>query len=180
MKKSFFLIILIFVAPIAMCQENPNSIFRNGYLIPEVNYNLPLNEWGIGFRYLKKIHPRVMLGPHVNYFPGLNLTKELYGGIYSSYTLLKSEKKIAHKKWIYDEMRPDLYFFTQLDYNVWFSKNNQLTFTPFIGIGTSRGSSYLKYFVEAKYNFVFNESTLNAGVIFNYRAYKKRPVCFNF
>ncbi len=143
------------------------------FISPEVNYNLPINEFGLGARLERTVLKRFRVGVHGNYFPGLNLTKDIYAGIRASYTLIKSERKYAYRKFTYDKNRPDIYLFGQLDKNWWLSSHTS-SYTPFIGLGSSYGKSYLKYFVEVKYNSSFNESWINAGITANMFGFKNR------
>ncbi len=143
------------------------------FVSPEINYNAAINEFGLGGRMERTVLKHFRVGMHVNYFPGINITKDLYAGIRVGFTLLKSERRYAYRKYTYDHKRPDLYVFGQIDKNWWISKKSS-SFTPFVGIGSSYGKSYLKYYVEAKYNASFNESWLNAGVTANMYGFKNR------
>jgi hypothetical protein len=143
------------------------------FISPELNYNAAINEFGLGARVERTVLKDFRAGIHANYFPGIRLTKELYVGVRASYWLLKSQRKYAFKKYTYDKSKPDLYVFGQLDYNRWLNKNIS-SFTPFVGLGSSYGESYLKYFLELKYNAAFNESWLSAGVTANMYGFKNR------
>ena len=146
------------------------------FISPEINYNATLHENGIGARLERNVLNRFRIGIHSNYLTKINYSKDLYLGIRSSYWLLKSERKYAFRKYVYDSNRPDLYVFGQLDHN-WYlleSKNKQISLTPFIGLGSSYGKSYMKYFIEIKYNVAFSESWVSTGVTANLFGFKNR------
>ena len=60
----------------------------------------------------------------------------------------------------------------------WWLNKNSSSITPFVGIGSSYGKPYLKYFIEIQYNAAFNESWLNAGVTANMYGFKNRNKIF--
>ena len=146
------------------------------FLSPEINYNTSLQEFGLGGRLERNVLNRFRIGIHANYLTKINYSKDFYTGIRTSYWILKSERKYAYRKYTYDRNRPDLYVFGQLDHN-WYlleSENKQISITPFWGIGSSYGKSYLKYFAEIKYNIAFNETWVSAGVTANMFGFKNR------
>jgi hypothetical protein len=146
------------------------------FFSPEINYNTSLQEYGLGARLERNVLKRFRIGINANYLTKINYSKDFYVGIRSSYWLLKSERKFAYRKYTYDSNRPDLYVFGQLDHN-WYlleSENKQISITPFLGIGSSYGKSYLKYFAEIKYNIAFNETWMSAGVTANMFGFKNR------
>lgn len=143
------------------------------FISPSINYNAAIREIGIGLQLERSVLKRFRVGIHANYFPKINLTKDLYAGIRTSFWLLKSERKYAFRKYKYDKNRPDLYVFGQLDNNWWLNKNSS-SITPFVGIGSSYGKPYLKYFIEIQYNATFSESWLSAGVTANMYGLKNR------
>ena len=183
---SFAVYFTILISILIINSTSGQSYFENKkshpyFISPEVNYNTSLGETGLGARFERNVFKRVRIGIHANYLTKINYSKDIYAGIRTSYWLLKSERKYAFRKYTYDSNRPDLYLFGQVDYNSYLleAENKQIAITPFIGLGSSYGKSFLKYFIEIKYNTVFNESWINVGVtanMFGLKNHKKNPL----
>ena len=172
----------IFLSNFILCSTcNGQGYFEKNkphpyFISSELNYNTALQEFGIGARLERILLKKFRVGIHSNYLTKINYSKDFYVGIRSSFWLLKSERKYAFRKYTYDSNRPDLYIFGQIDHNWYFleAENKQISFTPFIGLGSSYGKSFMKYFIEAKYNVAFNEPWISAGVTTNMYGFKNR------
>jgi hypothetical protein len=81
------------------------------FISPSINYNAAIREIGIGLQLERSVLKRFRVGIHANYFPKINLTKDLYAGIRTSFWLLKSERKYAFRKYSWFEKPKYFYKF---------------------------------------------------------------------
>ncbi len=140
-----------------------------------INYNVPLNEFGVNLSYSYELNKHLFVGANITYFPGIREVKDFYGGIFGKYLIQKSERKLTKVFGVYESNKLDLYVIGSLEEN-WWINNNTTSFIPFLGFGSSRGKKYFKYYAEAKYNTLYNEIWFKSGITMNVPDMKKQKL----
>lgn len=161
-------IIVLLIASTNFYSKAQNEIF---YGVSGM-YNIPLKNIGIGVRAQIPVWDRVELVPQVKYVPSFNKIHELYGGANLHFLLIEGNEKINGRKPLYERTRPDIYLAAGVEYNRWIDyvetkktnsgRNNIL---PEAGMGISYGNKTIRFFGEVKYNILWNESYLEAGLL---------------
>jgi hypothetical protein len=128
---------------------------------PSIVYNFPVQGIGFGLRAQIPVMDRVQIVPQFKYLPSYNVINEYYGGINIHYL-------------VYRYKSIDLYAAAGGMYNRWINyapsenaNSKKSNILPEAGIGTSLGSEDIRGFVELKYNVLWNESYLEAGILFS-------------
>lgn len=142
-------------------------------------YNFPLSTVGFGLRGQIPLSNRLLVVPQVKYAPGFNEIHELYAGTNIHFLLLTKSRNIGYQKSIVEPQKPNLYLAAGVAYNRWInyfpsinSRAKQNNIIPEVGGGLTLGSLVTRFFVEGKYNILWNESYGEVGLLF-YPAYIK-------
>lgn len=135
------------------------QLFQEIGVGPEIIYNLPINEPGVGLRGHFHFNDYLFLAPQVSYFPGLSNVKELYAG--ASLNL----KFFYSNKW-------GPYLALGGFYNAWLNasssgivgaKMNNLAFEG--GAGITKNQGCWRPFIEYRVNSKWWESNLRLGLL---------------
>lgn len=137
-----------------------------------VLYNFPLEGVGLGIRAQVPVIKRIQIVPQFKYMPSYNAINEYYGGLNVHYLLYRY--KIV-----------DFYAAAGGMYNRWINyaptesgKSKKNNILPEAGIGTSFGGENIRGFVEMKYNILWNESYMEAGVLISpFGLFQKKYTC---
>lgn len=149
-------------------------------------YNFPLNTIGVGIRSQIPITNRITLTPDVKYAPKFNQVHEFYAGLNVHLLLITSTKNISYQKSRIEPQKPNLYITAGAEYNHWFnyinsinSKAQEKNILPKIGLGTSFGSHFTRFFAEVKYSILWDETYAEAGLLFypGFIKFKKKNSC---
>jgi hypothetical protein len=149
-----------------------NQVFgqKNGYFGLGINYNAAVKEPGLELRYEYFLDSKLVLVPHISYFPGINNIRELYVGANMNY--YPFEKKQSLDRISFSKIKP--YLFAGMAYNNWSnynplsqSKLNIHNYIPQTGLGMNFGGIGYRMFTEFNYNIRANESGIKLGVLFS-------------
>lgn len=171
LKLYKILIVFLAISNAAMAQE------KIAYGLSGM-YNFPVKTTGVGLRVQYPVKNWLVIAPQIKYVPNFNAIHEIYGGVHAHLLLLSRTKKISYYRSAVEPQKPNLYITLGVDYNHWFnyipsmmSRAKENNILPKVGIGTAIGSHKFRFFAEAKYNIIWNESYAEAGLLF-YPAYK--------
>ena len=150
----------------------PAQIIQEIGVGPEIIYNLPINEPGIGLRAHLHFNDYLFLSPQVSYFPGFINIQELYAG--ASLNL----KLFYTKKW-------GPYLTAGGFYNGWLNfansgitgaKMNNFAFEG--GAGFTKNTGCWRPFLEYRVNSKWWESNLRLGILVYFgNCGKKQTYC---
>ena len=87
--------------------------FGGGYI-----HNIPLNSKGISVKANYRIDNRISISPSIKHFLKTNKVSENYFSVQVNYALMSSYVSKGYSKRVYNKLRPELYPFVSLDYNV--------------------------------------------------------------
>ncbi len=136
-----------------------------------LNYNFPLQTVGAGIRARLPMNERLALVPKVRYAPSFNAIHEVDAGVNVQFSLWN----------VSESGGPVIYLSGGAVYNRWLNyqpsanaiaeENNIL---PELGGGFLSGGKRFKFFTEAHWNFRWNESYGDIGVLFYPSARKSK------
>jgi len=173
-------LIILFLLPFVSIGQNKWSYGGN------VDYNFSTKGFGIGARASYKFAERFSINPQIQYYPILNSIHESYVGANLHYSIIKSEAEHPDTHILKpSNTKLEWYAIAGGAYNYWFNassfpRGNGSNIIPLVGIGASKGKPEKKYFVEAKYNILWNEPIVSLGVLLSPK--KTQPnsnPCFN-
>jgi hypothetical protein len=151
-----------------------------------VDYNFSTKGFGLGARASYKITNRISANPQIQYFPILNSIHESYLGANLHYAIIKSEKEHPDTHILKpSNTKVEVYAIAGAAFNYWFNassfpQGNRNTIIPLVGIGASKGKPEKRYFIEAKYNLLWNEPTVSIGLLLSPKKTQSNSnPCFN-
>lgn len=129
-----------------------------------VSYNFQTEGIGFGLRYGIYMGKRFTAMPQVTFYPGFNQIKETY------YTLNLHYNALIYQNFV-------VYAIAGGSYNAWHNyydfKNhlsNSSTVIGEVGIGATKNVGCLRLFIEHRYNFMWKEGELQAGLMFHFKS----------
>ena len=147
---------------------------KNLGLGPELIYNLPLNELGIGARAHYNINYHWILSPQLNYFLPIGQIHELNLNLHASYVF---------NPWD----RYGIYLTAGPYFNYWinhedsgYEKAKAFSLSAEAGIGVLKNFGCLRPFAEWRYNAKWNESNIRAGFIYYPRICREERKCTTY
>lgn len=151
-----------------------------------VDYNISTKGIGLGVRSAYKFSNRISVNPQIQYFPILNSIHESYFGANLHYTIIKSEKEHPDTHILKpSNTKVEIYAITGAAFNYWFNASsfpmgNRNTAIPLVGLGATKGKPEKRYFIEAKYNLLWNEPTISIGLLISpKKSQTNLNPCFN-
>lgn len=141
---------------------------------PEIVYNLPLNEWGIGARAHYNLDYHWILSPQLNYFIPVGQIHELNLNLHVSYVFNPYSKY-------------GVYLTAGPYFNYWInhsesgsSKAKPFSFAAEVGGGVLKNFGCLRPFAEWRFNAKWIESNVRVGFVYYPRICKEERKCTTY
>lgn len=147
---------------------------KNLGLGPEIIYNLPLNEWGLGVRAHYNLDYHWILSPQLNYFIPVGQIHEINLNLHASYVINPWDKY-----GVYLTAGP------YLNYWINHSESASPRAKPFslsaeAGGGIIKNFGCIRPFAEWRYNVKWRESNIRAGFIYYPRICREERKCTTY
>jgi hypothetical protein len=136
-----------------------------------LDYNFSTKGIGLGGRASYKFANRFSINPQIQYFPPFNSIHETYLGANVHYSFIKSESEHpdthVNKP---SDTKLEWYALAGGAFNYWFNasafpRGNRNSIIPVVGLGLAKGKPEKRYFIEAKYNFLWKEPIVSIGLM---------------
>jgi hypothetical protein len=172
MTKRIVILLLLFLSSFHNFAIPPFST-AIGYG-PELIYNLPLSEIGIGARVHIPISNHIFVSPQLNYFIPIGQIHELNLNLHASY-LFNPWSKYG------------LYLTAGPYFNYWinykqsgYAKAKPFNFAAELGGGAMKNMGCMRPFLEWRYNAKWSESNVRIGLIYFPKICKGRRKCSTY